>query len=414
MTIKLGNQWYLKAERRLKDFLLAYYDPQIRPNYNTSKSTTVQLGMSLKQIVQLDEWKEVLGTYVWLRMFWKDEHFKWNASDYDGISQIRLPSNFVWTPDIFLYNNAHPDFARFSSKAFVTVTSDGSIMWLPPAELATFCKLDYSRFPFDDQFCEIILGSWNYNGVELKLELHDEHEIYLGEYWESTEWKVLGTEAVIHEIAYPCCPDEPVHLAKFFLKIRRNSMPYVKMTVLPCIVMQVITLLMLWLPVCSRERMVSIMLSFVALTVISISVEEFMPMKFTPSSPLIVCIYDFTMLLLLLLILESVIVSNMHHRQIKRSIPAWVRTVFLRLLTLVTFVDTTDVRQAAVRSRSAHNESGNSEDSPERHEQKKQAALAVIAEEWKIIGIVVDRCTFILMLVCYIISWIAFSAQAKT
>ncbi len=29
---------------------------------------------------------------------WKDEFMRWNPSDYDNITQIKLPFNLIWIP----------------------------------------------------------------------------------------------------------------------------------------------------------------------------------------------------------------------------------------------------------------------------------------------------------------------------
>jgi len=35
---------------------------------------------------------------------WHAYNLEWNPDEYGGIQTIRVPSERVWTPDIFLYN----------------------------------------------------------------------------------------------------------------------------------------------------------------------------------------------------------------------------------------------------------------------------------------------------------------------
>jgi len=35
---------------------------------------------------------------------WKDDRFKWNASEFEGLDVIYIPLTKMWTPDIYLYN----------------------------------------------------------------------------------------------------------------------------------------------------------------------------------------------------------------------------------------------------------------------------------------------------------------------
>ena len=35
---------------------------------------------------------------------WKDYKFKWDPSEYGGVTEIYVPSEHIWLPDIILYN----------------------------------------------------------------------------------------------------------------------------------------------------------------------------------------------------------------------------------------------------------------------------------------------------------------------
>jgi hypothetical protein len=35
---------------------------------------------------------------------WNDVNAKWDPEQYDGISDVRLPSDALWKPDVLLYN----------------------------------------------------------------------------------------------------------------------------------------------------------------------------------------------------------------------------------------------------------------------------------------------------------------------
>lgn len=51
-----------------------------------------------------DERNQVLTSYLWVRQAWLDAHLTWDKDAYDGIDSIRVPSSYVWRPDIILYN----------------------------------------------------------------------------------------------------------------------------------------------------------------------------------------------------------------------------------------------------------------------------------------------------------------------
>ncbi len=51
-----------------------------------------------------DERNQILTTYLWVRQVWMDAFLVWKKEDYDGLDTIRIPSSYVWRPDIVLYN----------------------------------------------------------------------------------------------------------------------------------------------------------------------------------------------------------------------------------------------------------------------------------------------------------------------
>lgn len=47
------------------------------------------------------------------------------------------------------------------------VSHSGSVLWMYPALIKTYCTLNVKYFPFDSQTCDIVFISWTYNGDEL-------------------------------------------------------------------------------------------------------------------------------------------------------------------------------------------------------------------------------------------------------
>ena len=39
---------------------------------------------------------------VWLEMEWFDERLKWTPNDYNSTTEITLPVNKIWVPDIVI------------------------------------------------------------------------------------------------------------------------------------------------------------------------------------------------------------------------------------------------------------------------------------------------------------------------
>jgi len=45
---------------------------------------------------------------------WKDPQLTWDPDSYQGLSEIRLPIEYVWTPSIVLYNKYDRLYMRCS------------------------------------------------------------------------------------------------------------------------------------------------------------------------------------------------------------------------------------------------------------------------------------------------------------
>lgn len=41
---------------------------------------------------------------IHMKQEWKDIYMRWNESEYDNITKIRVPKGTIWEPDIKLYN----------------------------------------------------------------------------------------------------------------------------------------------------------------------------------------------------------------------------------------------------------------------------------------------------------------------
>ena len=52
---------------------------------------------------------------------------------------------------------------NFDTKAVLKYT--GYTEWFAPTEIHSICKIDITYFPFDEQKCPLVFGSWTYTGI---------------------------------------------------------------------------------------------------------------------------------------------------------------------------------------------------------------------------------------------------------
>ncbi|XP_077868840.1 neuronal acetylcholine receptor subunit alpha-5-like [Saccoglossus kowalevskii] len=113
------------------------------------------------------------------------EFLRWNASEYGGITQINLPLELIWQPDIFLYSSVAETLPYLVGEALVY--NDGSIIAPEPVVYEIACPIDGTYFPFDEQKCEMKFGSWSYDGTVIDLDIFPTSG-QLGNYIESERY----------------------------------------------------------------------------------------------------------------------------------------------------------------------------------------------------------------------------------
>lgn len=242
------------ASKRLRKKLLTKYDKHTRPVEHHSNVTTVNFGLTPIYVSDLDEENQVLTLESWLHMDWKDEHLVWDPAEYDGLNTIRLPDHEIWQPDITVYNSFPASDIDPIKNTLSVVSSSGMVTWVPPATIRVLCPLDMSLFPNDIQMCKVKIGSWTYDGFNLDLQLRDADVSNLQNHnlkWELTN--ITGIKLTKH---YDCCT-EPYPSIEYFIHLRRLGVEAVsELRYFPILVAILLFLVMFWVPVGSKEKLV--------------------------------------------------------------------------------------------------------------------------------------------------------------
>nr|XP_015196630.1 PREDICTED: neuronal acetylcholine receptor subunit alpha-10 isoform X2 [Lepisosteus oculatus]XP_015196631.1 PREDICTED: neuronal acetylcholine receptor subunit alpha-10 isoform X2 [Lepisosteus oculatus] len=294
----------------------------------------VTLQITLSQIIDMDERNQILTAYLWIRQVWIDAYLTWNKDDYDGLDTIRIPSSYVWRPDIVLYNNADDQFTG-SMETNVVIRHDGQIMWDSPAITKSSCKVDVSFFPFDAQQCRLTFGSWTYNGNQIDI-LNALDTGDLTDFVENVEWEVLGMPAKKSVILYGCCSD-PYPDVTYTLNLKRRASFYVFNLLIPCVMISFLAPLGFYLPADSGEKVSLGVTVLLALTVFQLLVAESMP----PSEnvPLIGKYYIATMTMITASTALTIFIMNIHHCGPEaKPVPRWAKKVILQYMARIFFV----------------------------------------------------------------------------
>ncbi|XP_068408542.1 neuronal acetylcholine receptor subunit alpha-2 isoform X2 [Eschrichtius robustus] len=315
-----------QAEDRLFQHLFRGYNRWARPVPNTSDVVIVHFGLSIAQLIDVDEKNQMMTTKVWLKQEWNDYKLHWNPADFGNITSLRVPSEMIWIPDIVLYNNADGEFVvTHMTKAHLF--SSGTVHWVPPAIYKSSCSIDVTFFPFDQQNCKMKFGSWSYDKAKIDL-VQMEQTVDLKDYWESGEWAIVNATGTYNTKKYDCCaeiyPDVTYHFV-----IRRLPLFYTINLIIPCLLISCLTVLVFYLPSDCGEKITLCISVLLSLTVFLLLITEIIPST-SLVIPLISEYLLFTMIFVTLSIVITVFVLNVHHRSAStHNMPHWVRVVFL-------------------------------------------------------------------------------------
>ncbi|XP_031337627.1 neuronal acetylcholine receptor subunit alpha-7 isoform X2 [Photinus pyralis] len=275
-------------EKRLLHKLLDHYNVLERPVANESDPLQLSFGLTLMQIIDVDEKNQLLITNIWLKLEWNDVNLRWNTSEYGGVRDLRIPPHRLWKPDVLMYNSADEGFDG-TYPTNVVVRNNGSCLYVPPGIFKSTCKIDITWFPFDDQRCEMKFGSWTYDGLQLDLQLQDDAGGDISSFITNGEWDLLASMAVL---GFTLPPD-------------------------------------------SGEKLslgVTILLS---LTVFLNMVAETMPAT-SDAVPLLGTYFNCIMFMVASSVVSTILILNYHHRNADtHEMSAWIKIVFLYWLPWV-------------------------------------------------------------------------------
>lgn len=317
-------------EKRLLDMLLETYNVLERPVANESEALEVKFGLTLQQIIDVDEKNQILTTNAWLNLEWTDYNLRWNDSEFGGVKDLRITPNKLWKPDVLMYNSADEGFdGTFQTN--VVVKHGGSCLYIPPGIFKSTCKIDITWFPFDDQHCDMKFGSWTHDGNQLDLILNSESGGDLSDFITNGEWYLIGMPGKKNTIIYACCP-EPYVDVTFTIQIRRRTLYYFFNLIVPCVLISSMALLGFTLPPDSGEKLTLGVTILLSLTVFLNLVAEKIPTT-SDAVPLIGTYFNCIMFMVASSVVLTVVVLNYHHRTADiHEMPQWIKTVFLQWL----------------------------------------------------------------------------------
>lgn len=240
----LGNN----EEYELRKYLFEdnSYNKDIRPIKNSSQTIEIQQGIAVQTLESFNQIDETLSLNLWIRSNWHDDYLKWNDTN-NTLEFISVSSNEIWTPDIELLNSAtKPEI--YTLQGGINLYNTGDLMYSKPGIYKFSCSLDLKNFPFDEQNCTMLFGSWVYNDrfVNLIPNIDTNKQIDILDSFSHSEWNIVDLELRVLNEERDCCPDENFNLLSYSFILQRYPHYYkisMGMTITLVVVSFIITLM---------------------------------------------------------------------------------------------------------------------------------------------------------------------------
>ncbi|KAK3796056.1 hypothetical protein RRG08_013361 [Elysia crispata] len=327
------------AEERLIKNLMTSYVREARPVLRHADAVDVTVKFSFVRVEDLIEATDTFGSSLFIVQIWKDPRLQWNVTNYQGVRTIRLPAARIWVPDLVLYNVAYQQPPVSLYESTVTVTYDGTVVLVPMLTLYSTCPMDLRNFPYDEQSCSMVFGSWMYtswemnvtfiaNQTEMDVVLNEEDSSYLAH--QHPQWELVDNRARarLSLKKYECC-QQPFTLITITTKLRRRAQFYRYLTVVPAAVLGLLVPVIYLVPSNSHDKTTFGLLLLLCLTVLMGILQQAIPFNHG-SLPRICSFYLGTMILTCISVVASVITANISIRGGRRKpLPAWLHSIFL-------------------------------------------------------------------------------------
>ncbi|XP_075249623.1 neuronal acetylcholine receptor subunit alpha-9-like [Convolutriloba macropyga] len=335
------------------------YSRRQRPLLDQSQPITVQYKITITQLIALDEKQQEMCCKVWIDQKWTDEYLKWdlesdtndsNQSSSDSSSsaateaeeqQPQQTTEFrpqwmsfrpgeIWTPDIAIDNSISVERENFDIKVY----NDGSIWWSIPAITRTTCYIKTEQFPFDQQECDIVVGSWYYQPNEINLIVEgNATKMELKYAAENAQWQFLDSWILTEDEKHDTY-DMVFRTLHFRIKFKRKSLYYCLILIVPYILISFVSLANFILPCESGEKIalgITVLLSqFVNL----LNLVDLIP-ESSDSFPVLGLYYLVSMALCALSVILTVLILNIHFQaDNSKRLPSYVRVLFLQYLRI--------------------------------------------------------------------------------
>ncbi|XP_008294205.1 5-hydroxytryptamine receptor 3A-like [Stegastes partitus] len=277
-----------------------------RPVKDHKQSTEVSLELLLYAILDVKEIDQTFVPYVWILMKWQNDYISWDPRDFCGITNVSLPTQVLWKPDLTIEEMIEKDKAPPSP--LLTIDYNGTVFVQNDQVLVSTCRMHVYKFPFDTQSCTLSFKSVVHSVTELRLVHHWSssettewsRELMRTQY----EWLFLNMKVTNKSVTMFGAEQDMI---VYTISMKRRSLLYVINFLLPVFFFLCLDLASFLISDKGGEKLSFKVTVLLAVTVMQLILNEILPSS-SNRIPLIVvyCIGIFGMMLLSLL--ETIVV----------------------------------------------------------------------------------------------------------
>ncbi|XP_061739260.1 5-hydroxytryptamine receptor 3C-like [Nerophis ophidion] len=303
----------------------------IRPVVNSSTPTHVQIDFILVNILGVDEKAQLLKTYIFQYLIWRNEFVSWNSTEC-GTEWLTVPRKLLWVPDVVINEFMERNLAQKS--AYTYLAHNGTVFDAHPVRVVSSCRLDTYTFPFDIQNCTLTFNSYLHHTSSLQLgQIFTTEKIleFSKEIIKTKgEWELIGIAASKNQLLSSV--GELYDELRFFISLRRRSTLYVVNLLIPSCFLITVDLFSFLLPPQSVDRSSFKMTLILGYTVFLLIMNDLLPITGN-TIPLINVFLSLCLALMVASLLETVLITNLLQGSSRHSqLPGWLRLTVIKVL----------------------------------------------------------------------------------
>ncbi|KAI4874855.1 hypothetical protein NFI96_034431, partial [Prochilodus magdalenae] len=254
------------------------------------------------------EKSQIFVSFLWMSVTWKNELISWKPEDFCGITQVSLPREMLWKPDLSIFELTEKQSGLPSH--YLCITYKGEVTMEEDLRIDTTCTMDIHKFPFDTQRCEITFSSIIHSSSEIKLiaasnssKATQNSRTYM---ISQGEWELLGMNVTEGNFSY--FENGKWDFIKYTISIRRMPLLHIINFQLPVLFFLVLDLASFFIPDTKGEKLSFKVTVLLAISVLLLILNDILPSK-SDQSPLIATYVIFIFAFMLLSLLETILVT---------------------------------------------------------------------------------------------------------